>query len=79
LYRSAASAEGAVYDRPFFVSVRRLYLRRKKAVIDHCCSISEKPDGVSFSLWEKDGRAKREPDRAKTQENGRMNDGQCKT
>ena len=30
--------------------------------------ISEKPEGVSFSLWEKEGRAKREPDRAKPQE-----------
>ena len=37
-----------------------------------CEIVAGQPDGVSFSLGEKDTRAKREPDRAKPQENGRM-------
>jgi len=40
--------------------------------------ISEKPEGVSFSLWEKDGPAKREPDRAKSQGEGRTRAGRPK-
>ena len=32
--------------------------------------ISEKLEGVSFSLWETVARAKREPDKAKPQEKG---------